>query len=127
MAFLLDDDFVRRAVRSIKLTEQRALQAIGRSRLRADQEDDLYFITNAALTAAADPFAGATSVEVTVMVPDYSTATTPISMKLSTRVETVVNRSIDTTADEDTFGVARYSNGEYLVFWMDCSATTRPA
>ena len=94
-----------------------------------------FFVLNEAMAAATDSLTGAVAVRATFYAGDpanppvmgaaqatYSpqeliTSATP-------RVEWVVNRSLDLAANEDAAGMAVRVNGEWLVFWVDCTAGT---
>ena len=84
-------------------------------------------------TPATNPFDGAKYVSATVIVPDGTGAEwsltdyTPQGMKLSTRTEYVVSRSIDAQFLKDTMIMAMRCHGEWLLIWHDCSPTERPS
>lgn len=81
---------------------------------------------------ASNPFTGATYVSGTVIIPTGTGATwatnsyTPQTMQISTRKEWIVNRSVDAQFAEDTFIIARRTQGEWLLIWHDCGPTERP-
>jgi hypothetical protein len=91
------------------------------------------FRLDEALLAATDARTGAAVARATfyssdpdsppVMAADRSTYT-PQTLRTSTtpRVEWVVNRSLDFTADAKAMGMAIMVNGEWLIFWIDCTA-----
>lgn len=94
----------------------------------------LLLIADADLTSpATNPFDGAKYVPATVIVPDGSgaawtpTTYTPQGMKLGTRTEYVVSRSIDAQFLKDTMIMAMRCHGEWLLIWHDCSPTERPS
>jgi hypothetical protein len=92
-----------------------------------------YFILNDPLAAATDSLTGAAVAQATFYASDPDnpavmaagqTTYTPQELATSSpaRVEWVVNRSLDLAANADAGGMAVFVNGEWLVFWVDCTA-----
>ena len=92
-----------------------------------------FFVLNEALAVATDSLTGASAAQATfytsdpgnppVMASDLSTYTPQELITSDTpRVEWVVNRSLDISGDSNAAGMAVMVNGEWLVFWVDCTA-----
>ena len=123
----------RRIAEVVRHVERRGSRQRYDDEAFAPTDEPILCLLDGALTAASNPYNGATTVAATVLIRDNSVSSgvlspgvfTPATYKTGTRVEHLVNRSIDLSADADTMVLARRVSGEWLIIWCDCSATTR--